>query len=75
MVDKFVAVMLVTVFVLFLLSVIAPMKSERKFWRIIHKIREEMDFVCYWFFNICAILTVTYVIWMGVHGWIEAYGF
>lgn len=37
---------------------IAPIKSNRKFWHIIHKIRAGMDFAFYWFFNICAILTI-----------------
>lgn len=74
MADKIVAVMLIIVFILFFLSVIAPMKSERKFWRVIRKIRAGMDFVVYWFFNICAILTIIYVIWMGVHDLIVASG-
>lgn len=59
----------------FFLSAIAPVKSERKFWHIIHKIRAGMDFVSYWFFNICAILTIIYVAWIGIHSWAEAYGF
>lgn len=71
MADKVVAVALVIIFVLFFLSVIAPMKSQNKFWRLIHKIRDGMDFVSYWFFNICAILTIVYVIWMSVHSWIR----
>ena len=60
-------------YILFFLSVMAPMKSERKFWRVIHKIREGMDLTVYCFFYICAILTILYVVWMVVHGWIEAY--
>jgi len=74
MVDKIVAVALGIIYILFFLSVIAPMKSQKKFWRAIHKIRAGMDFVVYWFFNICAILTILYVIWMAVHGWIAASG-
>lgn len=73
MVDKVVAAVLVIIYILFFLSVIAPTKGERKFWRVIHKIREEMDLTVYWFFNICAILTILYVVWMVVYGWIEAY--
>lgn len=73
MADKIVAVVLGIIYILFFLSVIAPMKSKRKFWRAIHKIRVGMDFVVYWFFNICAILTILYVVWMVIHGWIEAY--
>lgn len=75
MVGKIVAVTLGIIYVLFFLSVIAPVKSNRKFWHIIHKIRAGMDFASYWFFNICAILTIIYVTWMGIHSWAEAYGF
>lgn len=75
MVGKIVAVMLGIIYVLFFLSVIAPTKSKRKFWLIIRKIRAGMDFVSYWFFNICAILTIVYVAWMSIYGWAEAYGF
>lgn len=71
MVDKIVAVVLIIIFVLFFLSVIAPMKSQNKFWRLIHKIRDGMDFFSYWFFNICDILTIAYVIWIGIHSWIR----
>lgn len=67
MVDKIVAVALVIIFILFFLSVIAPMKSESKFWRVIHKIRAGMDLTVYWFFNICAILAVICAVWVGVH--------
>jgi predicted CDP-diglyceride synthetase/phosphatidate cytidylyltransferase len=67
------AAVLVIIYILFFLSVMAPMKSERKFWRVIHKIREGMDLTVYCFFYICAILTILYVVWMVVHGWIEAY--
>lgn len=56
------------IFVLFLLSVIAPMQSQRKFWRMIHKFRAGMDFVVYWFFNICAALSILYAVWMVAHG-------
>lgn len=56
------------IFVLFLLSVIAPMQSQRKFWRMIHKFRAGMDFVVYWFFNICAVLSILYAVWMAAHG-------
>lgn len=73
--DKVIAVMLGIIFILFFLSVIAPVKSERKFWRVIHKIRAGMDFTSYWFFNLCAILTIIYVLWKGVHAWAATYGF
>lgn len=70
MVEKIVAVVLGIIFILFLLSVIAPMQSKRKFWQVIHKIRAGMDVAVYWLFNIYAILTVIYVIWRLIHGWI-----
>lgn len=75
MADKVVAVVLVVIFILFLLSAIAPMRSQRKFWRIIHKFRAGMDLVVYWFFNVCAILTILYAVFMITHGWVTAHGF
>lgn len=75
MADKVIAVMLGVIFILFFLSVIAPVRSKNKFWCMIRKIRAGMDFASYWFFNICAILTIIYVVWMGLHGWMAAYIF
>lgn len=47
--------------ILFFLSVLAPKQSEKRFWKIIRKIRAGMDFVSYWFFTICGVVTVVYV--------------
>lgn len=65
---KIVAVLFGIIFILFLLSVIAPMQSQRKFWLMIHKFRAGLDCVVYWFFNVCAVLSILYAIWMTAHG-------
>lgn len=64
---KIAAVLFGSILVLFFLSVIAPMQSQRKFWRMIHRFRAGMDFVVYWFFNACAVLSVLYAVWMIAH--------
>lgn len=68
MVVKILAVLFVTILIPFLLSVIAPMHSQRRFWRVIHKFRAGMDLIVYWFFNICAVLSILYAVWMIAHG-------
>ena len=62
MVLKFAAVLFGIIFILFLLSAIAPMQSQSKFWIMIHRFRAKMDLVVYWGFNLCAILSVSYLI-------------
>lgn len=47
--------------ILFFISVFAPKQSEKKFWKIILKIRAGMDFVSYWIFNLCGAVTVVYI--------------
>lgn len=47
--------------ILFFISVFAPKDSEKKFWKIILKIRAGMDFVSYWIFNICGAATLVYI--------------
>lgn len=59
---KIAAAVFGVLFILFLLSVIAPMKSQKKFWITIHRIRAVMDLAVYWFFNICAILAIAYLV-------------
>lgn len=49
------------VYILFFLSVFGPMHSEKKFWGVVYKIRSGMDFVSYWFFNLCGIATIIFV--------------
>lgn len=68
MVSKLVAVALIVVFVLFLLSVFGPMHSQKKFWIMIQRIRGKMDLAVYWFFNLCAVLAVSYIVIMAVRG-------
>lgn len=66
MISKIVAVAIIIILTLFLLSVFGPMHSQRKFWIAIRKIRAGMDFISYWFFNLCAIATVIFIVWMVV---------
>lgn len=68
MVVYILAVVFGSVLILFLLSVVAPMQSRRKFWIMIHKFRAGMDFVVYWFFNVCAVLSILYAVWIIAHG-------
>lgn len=63
---KIFIIVLIVLAVLVLLSVFAPKNSQRKFWIIIKKIRNAMDSVCYWFFNICAIAVILYIVYMVV---------
>lgn len=63
-----VAVILVIIFILFLLSVFGPMHSQKKFWIVIRKIRGIMDISSYWFFNLCGIATIIYIVWMAIQG-------
>lgn len=48
--------------ILFFLSVIAPMQSQKRFWIAIHRIRAVIDLVVYWFFNVCAVLSLSYLV-------------
>lgn len=59
---------LVIIHILFFLSVFAPMHSQKKFWVVIHKIRAGMDVISYWFFNLCGIATILFILWMIVKG-------
>ena len=59
---KIAAVVFGIVFVLFMLSVFAPMQSHKKFWIIIHRFRAVLDQVVYWFFNVCAVLSLSYLV-------------
>ncbi len=68
---KIVAGILIIVFIFFLLSVFGPMHSQKKFWVVIRKIRKGMDFGSYWFYNICAIVTVLYIVFMVVYGLVK----
>ena len=72
--EKIAAAVFGLVFILFLLSVFAPMQSQRKFWRMIHKFRAGLDFVVYWFFNLCAISSILYVCFMAAQGLLKYEG-
>lgn len=60
---KIVIVVFIAVYTLFFLSVFGPMHSQKKFWTAIRRIRNVMDAVSYWFFNLCGIATVGYLVW------------
>lgn len=68
MVFKAATAVFIIILVLFFLSVFAPMQSERKFWLGIHKIRKGMDWCSYWFINLCAIVSVLYLLWNVLRG-------
>lgn len=55
---KIFIVITAVIYILFLLSALGPMKSQKKFWLRIYKIRRGMDFCVYWFFNLCAIASI-----------------
>lgn len=61
MAEKIYLFVALSICILFLFSVFAPKQSERRFWKGILKIREGMDFVSYWIFNICGAVIVVYV--------------
>lgn len=44
------------------------MHSRKKFWLVIRKIRDIMDFGSYWFYNLCAIATILYIVFMVIYG-------
>ena len=68
MLIKIAEVVFGVILVLFFLSVFAPMQSQRKFWIVIHKIRAVMDLAAYWFFNVCAVLSILYLVLATVRG-------
>ena len=62
------AIVFVIIFILFLLSVFGPMHSQKRFWVVIRRIRNIMDIGSYWFFNLCGIATILYVVFMAIYG-------
>lgn len=58
----FVATAIAAAVIVFLLSAFAPTNSTHRFWLAIKKLRNILDLVCYWFFNLCAIGTILYMI-------------
>lgn len=59
---------MILIYTLFMLSVVAPMHSEKRFWKVIRKIRAGMDFASYWFYNLCAIGTVLFIAFFVIKG-------
>lgn len=64
---KIVIIVAVIIYVLFFISVIVPLKSQKKFCIVIQKIRKFMDIAVYWFYNICAISTILFIVLMGAY--------
>ena len=56
--EGFVAVLLAAAFMIFFLSLFAPSQNEQRFWVIVRKLRNVLDLVCYWIFNLFAILAI-----------------
>lgn len=65
------AAALIIALILFFLSVIAPINTENRFWKAIHKIRLVMDMTSYWFFNLCGIAAIVYILIMIVRSYIR----
>lgn len=61
------AAIFIIVFIFFLLSVFGPMHSQKKFWIVVRRIRGVMDFGCYWFYNLCGIATILYIVSMLIY--------
>lgn len=57
----------IIVYILFLLSVFGPLHSEKKFWIVIQKIRGIMDVGSYWFYNLCVISVILYIVCMVIY--------
>lgn len=67
MVTIIIVTLFIIIFILFLLSALGPMHSQKKFWIVIRKIRSVMDFGSYWFYNLCAIATIVYIVFMVIY--------
>ena len=65
---KIAAAVLIAVIALVLLSVFAPMQSQNRFWLAIRRVRNGMDRMVYWFFNVCAVAAILYVVCMAAYG-------
>lgn len=67
MVEIIIVAVLIIIFVLFLISVFDPLSSQNKFWISIRKIRKIMDLGSYWFYNLCGIAAILYIIVMVIY--------
>lgn len=68
---KIAIIIAIIVYTLFLISVFAPVNSQKKFWVIIYKIRAVMDVISYWFYNLCGIATVFYIVFIAINSLIK----
>lgn len=68
---KIVVTLFIIICILFLLSVFAPMHSEKKFWVVIHRIRDVMDLISYWIINLIAIAVILYMVVVIISGLIS----
>lgn len=68
-------ILFIVIFVLFLLSVFSPIHSQKKFWIVIHNIRSVMDVSIYCFYNLCAISTILYIVFMVINVLIKKFCF
>lgn len=73
MAAKVIAAVFLVVFTIFLLSVFGPMHSQKKFWLAIRRLRDIMDFGSYWFYNLCGIATILYIVLMIVRSVLRNY--
>lgn len=67
MIGIIIAAVLIIIFVLFLISVFDPMSSQSKFWVAIRRVRKIMDLGSYWFYNLCGIAAILYIIVMVIY--------
>lgn len=58
MLTNILAILFIIIFIFIIFSAFSPMNSQKKFWIFIYKVRNIIDFVCYWFFNICGLITI-----------------
>lgn len=63
MVSAFVLALLVFALVVFLLSVFAPSTSTGHFWMMIRRLRNILDLICYWIFNLFGIAAIVCIVW------------
>lgn len=68
MMTKIFIIIMCVIYGLFFLSVFGPMHSEKKFWKAIYRIQSGMDCFSRWFYGICAIATVLYIIYFALKG-------
>lgn len=73
MIETCIASLLILAFILFFLSVAAPLNSPKPFWKAIYRIRKVMDFTSYWFLNLCWILFFLYVLLMAGRSFLQNY--